>query len=114
MHTEVDVLNPNRTLMPGLYADATITLERRKDVPSIPLQAIDHQSGGNTVFVVTPNNTIAIRPVTIGLENADWAEVSSGLNEGDSVVVSDRAALKAGAPVQPHAVETTEYKAQNQ
>jgi hypothetical protein len=66
------------------------------------------------VFVVTPNNTIAIRTVQLGLQSPDWAEVTSGLNEGDNVVVSDRAALKAGAAVQPHTVEMTEYKAENQ
>jgi RND family efflux transporter MFP subunit len=114
MHTEVEVLNPNRVLMPGLYADATITLERKNNTISVPLQAINHEATGNTVFVVTPNNTIAIRSVQIGLQSADWAEVISGLNEGDNVVVGDRAALKAGTPVQPHVVEMTEYKTQNQ
>lgn len=113
MHTEVDVLNPNRALIPGLYADATLTLQRKNNTISVPLQAINHESNGNTVFIVTPNNTIAIRPIQIGLQSADWAEVSSGLNEGDNVVVSDRASLKDGAAVQPHVVETTEYKAQN-
>jgi RND family efflux transporter MFP subunit len=114
MHTEVDVLNPNRVLMPGLYADATITLERKDDALSVPLQAINHEANGNTVFVVTPNNTIAIRSIQVGLQNADWAEVKSGLNEGDSVVVSDRASLKDGAAVQPHAVELTQYTPQSQ
>jgi RND family efflux transporter MFP subunit len=114
MHTEVDVLNPNRVLVPGLYADATITLEHENNGLAAPLQAISHQTAGDTVFVVTPNNMIAIRTVQLGLQSPDWAEVTSGLNEGDYVVVSDRAALKAGAAVQPHVVEMTEYKAQNQ
>jgi RND family efflux transporter MFP subunit len=114
MHTEVDVPNPGRALIPGLYADATITLERKNDALSVPLQAINHDANGNTVYVVTPNNAIAIRPVELGLQNADWAEVTSGLNEGDSVVVSDRSALKAGAPVQPHVVEMTQFKPESQ
>jgi RND family efflux transporter MFP subunit len=114
MHTEVDVPNTKGALMPGLYADALITLERKNDVISVPLQAVSHQSGGDTVYVVTPDNTIAIRTVQIGLQSADWAEVHSGLNEGDRVVVSDRASLKAGAAVQPHVVEMTEYQNQGQ
>jgi RND family efflux transporter MFP subunit len=109
MHTEVDVLNPNRVLMPGLYAEATITLERKSDALSVPLQAINHDTNGDTVFVVTPNNTIAIRAIQIGLQNADFVEVKSGLNEGDRAVVSDRASLKDGVAVQPHAVEMTQY-----
>ena len=41
MHTEVDVPNPGRVLMPGLYADATLTLERHDKALAVPLQAVD-------------------------------------------------------------------------
>lgn len=114
MHTEVDVLNPQGLLMPGMYADAVLTLEHKNNALSIPLQAITHQASGDTVFIVTSNNTIGVRPIQVGLQSASWAEVLSGLNEGDTVVVSDRAALKEGTAVQPHLVEMTEYQAQNQ
>jgi RND family efflux transporter MFP subunit len=114
MHTEVDVANPNHVLMPGLYADAAITLERKNDALSVPVQAINHGAAGDTVLVVTPDNKIEIRAIQIGLETASLAEVRSGLKEGDNVVVSDRAALKAGAIVQPHRVEMTEYQTQSQ
>jgi RND family efflux transporter MFP subunit len=113
MHTEVDVANPNYVLMPGLYAGAAITLERENNALSVPVQAINHQAAGDTVFVVNPDNKIEIRPVQIGLESASLAEVRSGVKEGENVVVSDRAALKAGAVVQPHRVEMTEYQTQS-
>jgi RND family efflux transporter MFP subunit len=114
MHTEVDVLNPQGVLMPGMYADAVLTLEHKNNALSVPLQAITHQASGDTVFIVTSNNTIGVRPIQVGLQSASWAEVLSGLNEGDTVVVSDRAALKEGTAVQPHVVEMTEYQAQSQ
>jgi len=114
MHTEVDVENPNRLLMPGLYADAVLTLEHKNDALCIPVQAVNHDATKDTVFLVTPENKIAIRQIQLGLQNASWAEVLSGLNEGDNVVVSDRASLKAGAAVQPHQVEMTEYQPQSQ
>ncbi len=114
MHTEVDVENPKRELMPGMYADAALTLERRNNALAVPLQAVNHDATGDTVYLVTPENKIAIRQIKVGLQSASWAEVLSGLNEGDNVVVSDRAALKAGAAVQPHPVEMTEYQPQGQ
>src|SRR5262249_5543751 len=40
MHTEVDIPNPGRALVPGLYAEATITLEQKRGALSVPLQAI--------------------------------------------------------------------------
>lgn len=113
MHTEVDVLNPNRVLLPGLYADATITLERKNDALSVPLQAINQEPNGNAVYIVNPENKIEIRPVQVGLETANWVEITSGLKQGDRVVVSDRASLKAGSLVQPHTV-ATEYQPQSQ
>ena len=109
MHTEVDVLNPNRVLVPGLYADATLTLEKKPDALAVPLQAVDHSGDNVTVDVLTPNNTIEIRPVVLGIQTATQAEVVSGLNEGDQVVVSDRSSLKSGQPVRSKAVELMQY-----
>ncbi len=114
MHTEVDVENPQRVLMPGMYADAVLTLERKNNALSVPLQAVNHEATRDTVYLVTSDNKIEVRPVQLGLQSASYAEVLSGLNEGDRVVVSDRAALKAGATVQPHPVEMTEYQPQSQ
>jgi RND family efflux transporter MFP subunit len=114
MHTEVDVLNPGHVLIPGLYADATLTLEQKNNAVSVPLQAVNHEAARDTVFVVTSDNRIEIRPIQVGLQSASWAEVLSGVKEGDNVVVSDRAALKAGNVVEPHAVEATEYKPESQ
>ena len=38
MHTEVDVPNPERVLMPGLYAEATITLEHKANALPCPFR----------------------------------------------------------------------------
>ena len=43
MHTEVEVLNPNHVLMPGLYAEATLTLDQKDDALAVPSQAVNHQ-----------------------------------------------------------------------
>ena len=53
MHTEVDVQNPGRVLLPGLYAEATITLEKKANALAVPIQAVN-QGDRNTVYVVTP------------------------------------------------------------
>jgi RND family efflux transporter MFP subunit len=111
MHTEVDVLNPNRTLMPGLYAEATLTLEGKNDALVVPLTALDQANGHSIVLLVDPNNRLEVRQVAIGLQASNDAEVLSGLNAGDRVVVSDRSGLKPGIAVQPHPVEGLEYEA---
>jgi RND family efflux transporter MFP subunit len=110
MHTEVDVQNPQRVLLPGLYADATIQLERKESALSIPLQAVDHTANGTRVDVVDASSKIEPRNVVLGIQTPTDAEVLSGLKEGDMVVVSDRSSLKAGQVVQTKTVELIQYR----
>jgi len=110
MHTEVDVRNPDRLLVPGLYAEADLILEHKEDIPTIPLQALNHEAGGQTtVFVVNGNNQLEDRPVRLGIQTANDAEVVTGLHEGEMVVVSDRAGLKPGEMVSPKFVQVMQY-----
>jgi RND family efflux transporter MFP subunit len=113
MHTEVDVMNPQRVLLPGLYADAELVLDRKDDVPSVPVQVLNHEGGKITVFVVNRNGELEDRAVQLGLQTANDAEVISGLNEGEQVVVSDRSALKAGQKVHAKPVALMEYHEEN-
>lgn len=110
MHTEVDVLNPNRVLVPGLYAEATLTLEGKNDALAVPLQAVDQNNGKDTVDVVDPSNKIEVRTIVLGVQTATHAEVVSGLRQGESVVVSDRSGLRPGQVVQPKLTELIQYQ----
>jgi len=114
MHTEVDVFNPNHILYPGLYAEATLTLERKEGALAVPLQAVDINGDSATVIVVTPDNKLEIRRITLGIRTPDRAEVLTGLNVGDQVVVSDRSGLKAGQPVAVKPVELVPFQDPNQ
>jgi RND family efflux transporter MFP subunit len=110
MHTEVDVPNPNRVLLPGLYAEATISLEKKNHAIAVPVQAVDQDNGRSTVDVVDASNRIEPRQVVLGIQTATDAEVLSGLQEGEQVVVGDRSGLKAGQPVQPKITDLMEYR----
>jgi RND family efflux transporter MFP subunit len=110
MHTEVDVANPKHVLMPGLYAEASVSLEHRDDIPSVPLQAINHEGDKTTVLVVNPDGDIEDRPITLGIQTSTDAEVVSGLNAGERVVVSDRSGLKPGEKVTARNVEVMQYQ----
>ena len=110
MHTEVDVENPKRLLVPGSYAEANLTLEQKNGVPAVPLQALNHQGDKTTVYVVDANGKIQDRPVTLGLQTENSAEVISGLSEGERVIVSDRSGLKPGEIVRAQTVEVTQYQ----
>src|SRR5579864_3438636 len=114
MHTEVDVRNRDHALVPGLYAEADLVLEHKENIPTIPLQALNHEGDKTTVFVVTSNNQLEDRPVTLGIQTANDAEIVAGLHEGEMVVVSDRAGLKSGEKVSPQMVQVMQYHEGNQ
>src|SRR5271154_7283676 len=81
MHTEVDVPNPNRVLLPGLYSEATLTLEKKDDAVAVPLQAVDQENNQATVDVVDQSNKIEVQRIVLGIQTATDAEVLSGLQE---------------------------------
>lgn len=109
MHTEVDVPNPKRLMLPGLYADAALALDKRQGVPTVPIQALNRQGAKTTIYVVNGNGTLEERSVQLGLETATDVEITSGLNEGEMVVVSDRSGLKPGEKVRAQEVPVMEY-----
>jgi RND family efflux transporter MFP subunit len=109
MHTEVDVANPQRVLLPGLYADAELHLDQRENIPSVPVQALNHQGERTTVFVVPSNGTIEERTVEVGIQTSSDAEIVSGLSDGEQVVVSDHSGLKSGTKVHAQVVAVPEY-----
>ena len=113
MHTEVDVENRQRVLLPGLYADAELSLDRKNDVPTVPVQALNHEGDKTTVFVVNRDGELVQRVVQLGLQTASDAEIISGVNEGEQVVVSDRSGLKSGQKVHPQAVAVMQYHEQS-
>ncbi len=110
MHTEVDVPNPGRLLMPGMYAETTLTLEQKDNVLAVPLQAVNHEGDQTTVEVVNSSSQVEVRTVAVGLETSSDAEIVSGLAEGDTVIVSDRSGLKPGEAVSPNVVQVLQYK----
>jgi RND family efflux transporter MFP subunit len=109
MHTEVDVPNPKRVLVPGLFANAEVLLEKKKGVPTVPIQALNREGASTTIYVVTRNGELDERSVQVGLETANDVEITSGVSEGEMVVISDRSGLRPGEKVQAKEVPVMEY-----
>ena len=114
MHTEVDVPNTSNQLVPGAYAEAVLTMNQRGDALVVPLQAIDHEGDRTSVLVVSAGDRVENRPVTLGIQTPNYAEVISGVHAGESVVVSDRSTLRPGQQVKPQPAQPMIYEAQEQ
>ena len=106
MDTEVDVPNPSLLLIPGMYAEVDLTLERRDGVLAVPVTAVDTDGDGQAaqskVMVVTPNNRLEVRKVDAG--PGDVEQRRSALRperRRPGGASASRASLQAGQEVNP-------------
>ena len=104
MDTQVDVVNPNFILVPGMYAEVNLRLEEHDNALSVPVDSVDGTGAAARVLVVRDGRLHAT-PVVTGLETAQRVEIRSGLQDGDEVVVGRQSGLKDGQAVQAKLVD---------
>jgi len=75
-------------LREGLTVTVSILVQERTDVLLVPNSAITSQGGQAYVQVVSPDGTTEERPVTTGLSDWQYTEITKGLSEGEKVVVT--------------------------
>jgi RND family efflux transporter MFP subunit len=106
MHTEVDVPNPKFELVPGMYASVKIPLHASAKVLTVPVQAFQAESAGKgIVLVVGPGNRIEQREVGAGLQSATDVEITSGLQENETVIFGSMGQYRPGEIVAPKLVK---------
>jgi RND family efflux transporter MFP subunit len=102
MQTEVDVPNKDLSLIPGMYANTYVQLAHNENVLTIPLLAVLHDDSGSTsVLVLDSENHVHRRPVVLGIQGSLLAEVQSGVQQNDRVVLGSVARYKDGEQVTP-------------
>jgi RND family efflux transporter MFP subunit len=93
---EIEIPNPGFRLKPGMYARVTVTTDERKEALVVPTNAVVDTGGRRGVFLASDNNTVAFRPVTVGIEESAQTEILGGLRDGDRVVTTGAAGLRDG------------------
>jgi len=81
----VTIPNPDNQLKPGMVAYVLLGGGKR-DIISLPIDAVIRDSKGASVWVRTGNNIFKNKMVTTGIESASQIEIISGLVPGESVV----------------------------
>ena len=94
---EAEIENPDsERLLPGYSADVEIVLETRANVLRVPTQTIVN---GSQVYVLD-GDTLEERAIQTGIRSWEYAEVLSGLEAGDQVLLTvDREGVADGAVV---------------
>lgn len=99
MLVEIDLPNADGRIRPGFYGRTQITLERRERALALPTAAVRDDGGNAYVYVIAANDTAKKTPVTLGLQDAGWVEIETGLAGGERVIASAVAGLNDGAAV---------------
>jgi len=94
-----DVENPNKTLRFGMTAQVSIVLDSAQDVLLVPAQVLRQKSGGNGGYQVPVKvkDRIEYRDVQVGINNKIVAQIISGLNEGEEIVIGEYSAKNESA-----------------
>jgi RND family efflux transporter MFP subunit len=101
MLAEVDVPNPDLMLSAGMTAETTIVLQEQKSVLTVPAGAVLKGDGQPYVLIVDAGNKVQKVPVTLGIQGSDRVEITQGLAEHQSVIVSGQANYQPGQTVLP-------------
>ncbi|AJJ19353.1 efflux RND transporter periplasmic adaptor subunit [Yersinia intermedia] len=83
-----DVANPNGALRISMTAQVYIVLNKAENAVVIPATALENVKGKYQVQVVSDNGSIRWREVAVGLNNNVDAQILSGLQAGEQVIVS--------------------------
>jgi len=101
METEVDLENEHFAIAPGMYANAMLPLAHVEEVVTVPLEALVLQGSGQVVYALDSSNHVHIRPVQVGLEGTKLAEIRSGIQPGDRIIIGGQDKYQENESVDP-------------
>ncbi|GGE64503.1 efflux RND transporter periplasmic adaptor subunit [Paenalcaligenes hominis] len=92
--------NLDNRLFPNQFVSVSVLLANHNGLV-VPSEAIQTGSIGDFVYVVSDDNQVAIRKVTVGLTTDERSLITAGLEQGEKVVVEGTDRLREGSQVEP-------------
>jgi multidrug efflux system membrane fusion protein len=91
--------NPDHHFWPGQFVKVRLVLATQKNAVLIPNQATQISQKGPFVYVVKPDGTADIRPVTLGQRQGDNVVITQGVAAGENVIVTGQMTVPPGGKV---------------
>jgi len=96
---KAEFANVDKALWPGQFVNVVLTLAQQNGAIVTPAVALQNGPNGQYVFVVKPDQTVELRPVSVARTEGDDAVVATGLAPGDRVVTTGQLRLAPGMRV---------------
>ncbi|HZS61283.1 MAG TPA: efflux RND transporter periplasmic adaptor subunit [Gemmatimonadaceae bacterium] len=97
--TEIQIPNPKRVLLPGMYAEVRFQIKTGGQTLVLPANALVVRTEGPEAAVVGSDNTVHYQKLELGRDFGTEVEITSGLNEGARVVVNPSDDIREGVAV---------------
>ena len=92
--------NTAHRLWPGQLVNARLLIDSRQDGLTVAAAAVQQGQNGPYVYVISPDGTAHVRPVTVAQISEGQALIDTGLKANETVVVDGQYRLTEGSPVQ--------------
>ncbi|HEY2210908.1 MAG TPA: efflux RND transporter periplasmic adaptor subunit [Bradyrhizobium sp.] len=91
--------NKDYKLWPGQYINVELQLETLPQVVTVPSDAVQRGPDGLYVYVVKPDQTASIQPVSVGQMRDGTAVIEKGLDAGTPIVVAGQYRVQQGSKI---------------
>jgi RND family efflux transporter MFP subunit len=105
IRVEIDIPNPDRALVPGMYVQADFELTGGASL-QIPAAALLYRSGGPQVAVIEETGAVVFKDVAIASDDGNVVAIDSGLAIGDRVALNLSSRIATGEKVKTRAGDT--------
>lgn len=106
--------NTAHRLWPGELINVWLLLDTRHNGLTIPASAVQRGQNGSFSYVITPANTVQVRPIKVSQISQGQALIDAGLTANEQIVVDGQYKLQAGSHVTIlHGKAAEEAAAQN-
>jgi membrane fusion protein, multidrug efflux system len=92
----VEIAKAPDAVRPGSFVDVKLETQRHNNALLVPKKALMEEAGERFVFVINKDKAIR-RTISVGFLDDQNAEILSGINSGESVVISGQGSLREGS-----------------
>lgn len=96
---EISIPNEQNILKAGMFAKVEVPVPAHEQALVVPETALVMREDRKTVYVLTADNKVQQRLLTLGYVGGGWAEVLDGVKEGEQIVIAGQNKLRDGSLV---------------
>ena len=94
MAVEVEIVNPDASLKPGMFSTIVFITDKKKDAAMIPDQVVISDEEGSFVYIINPDTSVTKKYVKTGMKMDNNIEILSGISKNDKIVVVGQTLVK--------------------